>query len=89
VRHHHERWDGLGYPDGLRGAAIPFASRVICVADSIDAMTSTRPYRKALTPEEVTEALKECRGTQFDPGIADCAIQLLEVKKRKTVKGLV
>jgi putative nucleotidyltransferase with HDIG domain len=88
VRHHHERWDGLGYPDGLRGEAIPFASRVIGVADAIDAMSSTRPYRQSRTREEVVEVLKECRGTQFDPQIADCAIQLLEVKERQTVEVL-
>ena len=89
VRHHHERWDGLGYPDGLRGAAIPFASRIISVADAIDAMTSTRPYREALTPEEVVEELKECRGTQFDPGIVDFAIQLLDTHNREAVEALV
>ena len=50
-------------------------------------MTSTRPYRKALTREEVSVVLKECRGTQFDPGLADCAIQLLEIKNREAVEA--
>jgi putative nucleotidyltransferase with HDIG domain len=80
VRHHHERWDGLGYPDGLRGEAAPFASRVIGVADAVDAMLTDRPYRKALGPEEVAKVLEEGKGKQFDPQIVDCAILLLEGK---------
>jgi putative nucleotidyltransferase with HDIG domain len=83
VRHHHERWDGLGYPDGLRGEAIPFASRVIAVADVIDALLTDRPYRKALSREEAIATLREGRGTQFDPAIIDCAITFLEVEDRE------
>ncbi|MDB4917699.1 MAG: hypothetical protein JWM95_5343 [Gemmatimonadetes bacterium] len=75
VRHHHENWDGTGYPDGLRGDAIPLASRVIMFADTLDAMTTKRPYRGPLGEVEVRAELVRCRGRQFDPHITD---QLLE-----------
>jgi putative nucleotidyltransferase with HDIG domain len=71
IRHHHERWDGTGYPDGLAGETIPTISRVIVFADTIDAMTSERPYRKPLTEAEVRSELVRCRGTQFDPAMTD------------------
>lgn len=69
VRHHHERWDGRGYPDGLAGEEIPFGSRVIAVADTYDAMTTDRPYRRALTHEEAIAELRRGAGSQFDPAI--------------------
>ena len=69
VRHHHERFDGSGYPDGLRGEEIPIASRIIMLSDSIDAMLSDRPYRKALSVEHVYGELARCSATQFDPTI--------------------
>ena len=71
VRHHHERWDGAGYPDGLAGEAIPLTARIIVFADTIDAMTSDRPYRPALGPAEVRRELLKHRGKQFDPYICD------------------
>jgi ribonuclease P protein subunit RPR2 len=71
VRHHHENWDGTGYPDGLAGEAIPLASRIIIFADTIDAMTTDRPYRLAMGEAEVRAELQKCRGTQFDPRICD------------------
>jgi len=71
VRHHHENWDGSGYPDGLSGNDIPLAARVILFADTIDAMTTDRPYRKALGEAEVRIELLKFRGTQFDPEICD------------------
>jgi diguanylate cyclase (GGDEF)-like protein len=67
VLHHHERWDGNGYPDRLRGEEIPLASRIIFVADAYDAMTSDRVYRRRLTDEEALSELVRCAGTQFDP----------------------
>ncbi len=67
VRHHHERWDGAGYPDGLRGDAIPLMARVLAIADTIDAMTSDRSYRRGLTIAEVRLEVERCAGTQFDP----------------------
>lgn len=74
VRHHHENWDGTGYPDGLAGERIPLASRIIMFADTIDAMTSDRPYRKALDAEAVRSELMKHRGRQFDPAICDALI---------------
>lgn len=71
VRHHHENWDGTGYPDGLAGDRIPLASRIIAFADTIDAMTSERPYRLPLTEAQVRAEIIRCRGRQFDPSIAD------------------
>lgn len=69
VRHHHERWDGTGYPDGLAGEEIPFGSRVIAVADTYDAMTSDRTYRRALPHHVAMAELRRCAGTQFDPAV--------------------
>jgi putative nucleotidyltransferase with HDIG domain len=71
IRHHHENWDGTGYPDGLAGERIPLAARIIRFADTIDAMTTQRPYRAALNEEQVRQEIERCRGTQFDPQIAD------------------
>lgn len=69
VYHHHEHWDGSGYPDGLAGLDIPLASRIIAVADAFDAMTSNRTYRKALPRETAFKEIAFCTGTQFDPEI--------------------
>lgn len=74
VRHHHEAWDGTGYPDQLAGERIPLASRIIAFADTIDAMTSERPYRAGLPPEVVRAELVRCRGGQFDPSLTDQVI---------------
>ena len=74
VRHHHENWDGTGYPDGLAGDRIPLGSRIIMFADTIDAMTSDRPYRKALDATAVRAELMKHRGRQFDPTICDALL---------------
>jgi HD-GYP domain-containing protein (c-di-GMP phosphodiesterase class II) len=71
IRHHHENWDGTGYPDRIAGEAIPIAARIIRFADTIDAMTTERPYRRPLTEAQVRSEVIRCRGTQFDPEIAD------------------
>lgn len=71
VRHHHENWDGSGYPDGLAGEQIPLASRIVLFADTIDAMTTDRPYRKALGEAQVRAELTKYRAKQFDPYICD------------------
>jgi HD-GYP domain-containing protein (c-di-GMP phosphodiesterase class II) len=71
VRHHHEWWDGGGYPDGLRGEDIPLTARVFAVADTIDALTTTRPYRPASPLAEARVLIEEARGTQFDPAVVD------------------
>lgn len=78
VRHHHERPDGLGYPDHLKGEAIPYLSRVLATADAFEAMTSQRPYRKAITFEEALKELHTCSGKQFDPEIAAAAITAIK-----------
>jgi diguanylate cyclase (GGDEF)-like protein len=69
VLHHHERWDGMGYPHGLAGEAIPLGARILFVADAYDAMTSDRAYRSRLTPREAVAELERCAGTQFDPEV--------------------
>jgi putative nucleotidyltransferase with HDIG domain len=74
VRHHHENYDGTGYPDQLSGRDIPLGARIIIFADTIDAMTTDRPYRKALSSEMVKAELIRCRGTQFDPEICDALL---------------
>lgn len=77
IRHHHERLDGSGYPDGLAGEQIPLLARVVAVADALDAMTTTRPYRDAMTIEQAFEEFERCKGTQFDPVVVDTLEQLI------------
>jgi HD-GYP domain-containing protein (c-di-GMP phosphodiesterase class II) len=74
IRHHHERWDGRGYPDGLAGTHIPLGARIITVADAYDAMTSDRPYRAALSSEIALTELRRGAGRQFDPDLVDTFI---------------
>lgn len=69
IRHHHERWDGRGYPDGLQGADIPQGARIIAVADSLDAMTTARPYQERCTPEQALEEIEKGSGSQYDPQV--------------------
>jgi putative nucleotidyltransferase with HDIG domain len=76
VRHHHERWDGCGYPDGLAGEAIPLGARIFAVADSFDAMTSDRPYRCAMSLDEARCEVTRCRGSQFDPEVVDAFLRI-------------
>lgn len=78
VRHHHERWDGTGYPDGLAAGEIPLDARVLAVADAFDAMTSDRPYRNGMQLERARTVLLEERGRQFDPAIVDALVVLLD-----------
>jgi putative nucleotidyltransferase with HDIG domain len=78
VQHHHERWDGSGYPGRLRGDGIPKLARILAVADTVDAMTSERPYRQARTLQEVAATLKDERKRQFDGDIATVALTMLE-----------
>jgi putative nucleotidyltransferase with HDIG domain len=76
IRHHHERWDGAGYPDKLSGEAIPLGARIIAVADVYDAMTSDRPYRRALPRDIALRELAAGRGTQFEPAVVDAFLAL-------------
>jgi HD-GYP domain-containing protein (c-di-GMP phosphodiesterase class II) len=77
IMHHHERWDGGGYPAHLKGYEIPFGARVIAVADSFDAMTSDRPYRKALSAHQAIQTLLEGRGTQWEPTIVNAFVDMI------------
>ena len=76
VLYHHERWDGHGYPSGKAGEEIPIEARVLAVADAFDAMTSDRPYRRALSRTEALAEVERCAGTQFDPEIARLFLEL-------------
>lgn len=78
LRTHHERWDGRGYPSGLKGEEIPISARIIALADTYDAMTSTRSYRKALDHEVAIEEIQRCAGSQFDPQLAELFVKLSE-----------
>jgi len=78
VRHHHEHYNGRGYPDGLNGEMIPLGSRIISVADAYQAMTEDRPYRRALTQEDAIARLVEGSGTQFDPKVVQTFVQILQ-----------
>jgi cyclic di-GMP phosphodiesterase len=76
VRHHHEHWDGRGYPDGLRGEAIPVGARVLAIADAYDALTSDRPYRRALSHACAVGLIRDGLGTMFDPRMADVFLRI-------------
>jgi|GEM_PF-598142 len=78
VLHHHERWDGKGYPGSLAGTRIPFGARLVAIVDTFDAMTSTRAYRRALPPDTVLAELRRGRGTQFDPELLDAFLAMLD-----------
>jgi len=78
VRHHHENWDGTGYPDSIRGEAIPIGARILSVVDCFDALTSDRPYRRRMTNEAAIAILLERRGTMYDPAIVDTFIRSYE-----------
>src|SRR3982751_2915497 len=76
VRHHHENWDGTGYPDGLKGTDIPIGARILSVVDCFDALTSDRPYRPRLSDEDAIQILLERRATMYDPLIVDTFIRV-------------
>lgn len=81
IRHEHERWDGMGYPDGLAGREIPLASRIVLACDAYHAMTSDRPYRKAMSAKHARDELLANAGSQFDPTVVDALIQLLHERE--------
>jgi diguanylate cyclase (GGDEF)-like protein/putative nucleotidyltransferase with HDIG domain len=92
VRSHHEKWNGRGYPDGLRGTEIPMGARILSVVDAFDALTSERPYRRAMSPAEAMNLLRSERGESYDPQVVECierrydeleaAVKLVEVRER-------
>src|SRR5207247_3746657 len=77
IRHHHERFDGAGYPDGLRGPAIPLLARIITVADCFDALTSSRAYRDSLLPAAALDIMRQDAGTQFDPELMPVFVEIM------------
>jgi HD-GYP domain-containing protein (c-di-GMP phosphodiesterase class II) len=79
VRSHHERWDGAGYPDGLAGEAIPLMARIVSIVDAYDAMTTTRPYRNALSVDVAFAEIERMSGKQFDP---QCAAAFLAIREK-------
>jgi HD-GYP domain-containing protein (c-di-GMP phosphodiesterase class II) len=80
IRSHHERWDGLGYPSGLVGEQIPLSARIFSVCDAFDAMTSDRPYRRALPFEHAVEQIMAGTGTQFDPAMAEAFVSITNLE---------
>ncbi len=85
IRHHHERYDGTGYPDGLKGENIPFLARIVSIADTVDAITSQRTYRMARSMEYALDELRRCSGTQFDSFLAEAFIEIYGNCKRAGV----
>jgi diguanylate cyclase (GGDEF)-like protein len=86
ILHHHERWDGGGYPDGLKGEEIPIESRILAIADTYEAMTAARPYRPAFSREEVIKELREGAGSKFDPKVVEVFVGLVEAGFSEEVK---
>jgi HD-GYP domain-containing protein (c-di-GMP phosphodiesterase class II) len=78
---HHEKWDGTGYPEGLKRYQIPLPSRIIAVVDAYDAMTSSRAYKDVMAKEEALNELEKCAGTQFDPAIVKTFIEIIDNQK--------
>jgi HD-GYP domain-containing protein (c-di-GMP phosphodiesterase class II) len=85
VRHHHERWDGKGYPDNLAGDEIELEARILAVCDAAEAMASDRPYRKGMSLDEMIEEIRRCAGTQFDPDVARAFIKIVEREREHLV----
>jgi putative nucleotidyltransferase with HDIG domain len=86
VYHHHEAWDGSGYPEGLEGEGIPVEARILAVADSYDAMTSNRPYRKALPHEIAVAEFNRCSGRQFDPIAVEAFLDVIERYRQERIE---
>ena len=78
IRNHHERWDGKGYPDGLRGMRFPLGAQIVAVADVFDAMSSYRPYRKGLPPKQAAREIKKGIGTQFSGSVVSAFLSVFE-----------
>ena len=85
---HHERFDGSGYPFGLRGEEIPYLARILLVADAFDAMTSDRPYQPALAPDLALAELQRCSGTQFDPDVVEAMVRVAPVSPNRTLTSV-
>ncbi len=83
IKHHHERIDGKGYPDGLKGEEIPLLAKILCLADSFDAMTAERPYKHAVSREDALSQIKQKTGTQFDPEVAKAFLKIMSEDKER------
>jgi HD-GYP domain-containing protein (c-di-GMP phosphodiesterase class II) len=88
IFYHHERWDGQGYPTGIRGEEIPLGARIIAIADVFEALTSERPYRKAYPKEKAIGIIKKGSGTQFDPRVVTVFLKILREESSSPAKGL-
>ena len=86
VKYHHERYDGHGYPSKIAGEEIPYLVRIVTVIDTFDAMTSNRSYRKALSLDTVKQEIEKCKGTQFDPLIADAFLSIIDSDEVKEIQ---
>lgn len=90
VRHHHERWDGMGYPDGIKGVLIPLGSRIIAITDSIDAMLNDRQYRKKMSTDECRTEIEQNIGIMYDPNISEVVLNNWEkIIKNEDEKDLI
>jgi putative nucleotidyltransferase with HDIG domain len=87
VRHHHEHYDGNGYPDGLIGNEIPLGARIMALADAVEAMASTRPYKRAYDPDEILSEVQRCSGTQFDPLVVRAFLDVVQHHGRAIIKN--
>ncbi|MCL2646583.1 MAG: HD-GYP domain-containing protein [Phycisphaerales bacterium] len=87
VLHHHERWDGTGYPRKLKGEQIPLFARILCVADSFDAMSSSRTYKESMVLDRVLAEIDRCKGTQFDPEVVDALHRVDFAEYRSLLEG--
>ncbi|HHN45941.1 MAG TPA: response regulator [Planctomycetes bacterium] len=83
IKHHHENFNGSGYPDGLAGEAVPLGARILQVADAFDAITSSRPYSQARSREEAIQELRRCAGSQFDPQVVEAFVEILQDEDRR------
>ena len=88
VRHHHENWDGTGYPDGLKGSEIPLGARILSVVDCYDALTSDRPYRPRYSREYSEQVLRERRGVMYDPWVVDGFLTIIDGLERTEPSGI-
>jgi HD-GYP domain len=82
ILYHHERWDGKGYPNKLKGEDIPLGSRIVAIADVYQALISNRPYRKAFSKSKAVKMIREASGTQFDPRVVDVFLDILKRDKK-------
>lgn len=78
---HHEKWDGTGYPHGLKGEDIPLVARIVAIADFYDALTHERPYKEAWSPEEAFTEIEKLRGTHFDPQVVDAFFRIMGLER--------